>query len=201
MERLQTFNVSISNGNIKYPIGKSIFGVKNLPLKLFPATVANADIRSLKSLHTFLKECLYHMLVKFKQNRMVQTTRNFELLRQKTGFFKTIFDKALAPFWKTFLQLKQLFNAKLLISRLLSCQCSKNYISPTRVTRLQVAPNMVDPISIKDSVSSLNFTCNFTKEYIVPSPFILTIWCYCHHSLHTWSFTSELRLSKNAGTG
>ena len=51
MERLKTSNVSISNGNIKYPIGKSIFAV-NLPLKLFPATVANADIGSLKSLHT-----------------------------------------------------------------------------------------------------------------------------------------------------
>ena len=37
--------------NIKYPIGKSIFTV-NLPLKLFPATVVNADIGSLKSLHT-----------------------------------------------------------------------------------------------------------------------------------------------------
>ena len=87
MERLKTFNVSISNGNIRHPIG-------NLPLKLFPATVANADIRSPKSLHTFLKECLYHMLLKFEQNRMVQTTRNFELLtkkkkkkKKKTGFF------------------------------------------------------------------------------------------------------------------
>ena len=39
-------NVSISNGNIKYPRGKSIFAV-NLPLQLFPATVANADIGSL----------------------------------------------------------------------------------------------------------------------------------------------------------
>ena len=35
-------------------MGKSIFAV-NLPLKLFPATVANVDIESLKSLHTFLK--------------------------------------------------------------------------------------------------------------------------------------------------
>ena len=45
--------VSISNYNTKYPIGKSIFAV-NLPLKLFPATIANADIGSLKSLHKFL---------------------------------------------------------------------------------------------------------------------------------------------------
>ena len=54
MERLQTFNVSIRKSNIKYPIEKSIFAA-NLPLKLFPATVANANIGSLKSLHTFLQ--------------------------------------------------------------------------------------------------------------------------------------------------
>ena len=77
---------------IKHPIGKSIiFGV-NLPFKLFPATVANADIRSLKSLHTFHRKCLYHVLVKFEQNRMVQTTQNFEFFDKKTGFLK--------PFWQ-----------------------------------------------------------------------------------------------------
>ena len=72
MERLKTSNVSISNGYIKYPIGKSIFA-DNLPLKLFPATVANAEIGSLKSLHTLFD----NMLVQFEQNCMVQTTRNF----------------------------------------------------------------------------------------------------------------------------
>ena len=82
---IQTSNVSICNGNIKCPIGKSIFAV-NLPLKLFRATVANADIESLKFLHTFFKKCLYHMLVKFEQNRMVQTTQNFELFDTKPGF-------------------------------------------------------------------------------------------------------------------
>ena len=70
---------------IKYPIETSIFGV-NLPLKVFPATVANADIRSLKSLHKFLGECFYPMQVKFEQNRMVQTTPNFELFDKKPGF-------------------------------------------------------------------------------------------------------------------
>ena len=43
------------------------------------------------------------MLVKFEQNRMVKTTRNFELFDKKLGLLKTICDKALAPFWKTFL--------------------------------------------------------------------------------------------------
>ena len=85
MERLETSNVSIRNGNIKCPIRKSIFAV-NLPLKLFPATIANADIASLKSLQIFLRKYLYHMLVKFEQNRIVETTRNFKLLTKKHVF-------------------------------------------------------------------------------------------------------------------
>ena len=59
------------------------------------------------------------MLVIFEQNRMVQTRKKkFELFDKKNRFFKTIFDKALTPFWKAFLQLKQLFNNKLIIWRL-----------------------------------------------------------------------------------
>ena len=77
-----SFNVSIINGNIKYTIGKSIFAV-NLSFKLFSTTNANGDIGSQKSLHTFLKKCLYHMLLKFEQNDMVQTTRNCKLFEKK----------------------------------------------------------------------------------------------------------------------
>ena len=102
MQRLLTFNVYISNGTIEYLIAKSIFAV-NLPLKLFRAIFANADIGSLKSRHTFLKKCLYHMLVQFEQNRMVPTTHNFEFFDKKTGFFITGFDKEPTPLWKTFL--------------------------------------------------------------------------------------------------
>ena len=61
MERLYTSNVSISTGNIKCQIGKSIFAVI-LPLKLSHATVTNTDLGSLRSLHTFLKN-------KTKQNK------------------------------------------------------------------------------------------------------------------------------------
>ena len=48
---------------------------------------------------------------------MVQTTRNYELFdkkkkKKKKTFFITIFDKELTPFWKIFLYLKLLFNAK-----------------------------------------------------------------------------------------
>ena len=57
-------------------------------IKLFRATVANADIKSLKSLHTFLKQCLYHMIVKFEQNRMVQTSQNFELLTKRVCLYQ-----------------------------------------------------------------------------------------------------------------
>ena len=58
----------------------------NLPLKLFLATVANSDIEILKSLHSFLKKCLYHMPVEFEQNCMVQATRNFKRFDKKPGF-------------------------------------------------------------------------------------------------------------------
>ena len=91
MERLKTSNVSIRNSNIKYPIGKSNFA--KFAIKLFPATVANADIGSLKSLRTFLKKCLYHMLLKFEQNRMVETTQNFKLFDKKPGFSKPFLTK------------------------------------------------------------------------------------------------------------
>ena len=45
MERLQTSDVSIDNGNIKCPIRTSFFAV-NLTLKLFHVTLADADIGS-----------------------------------------------------------------------------------------------------------------------------------------------------------
>ena len=41
--------------------------------------IADADIGSLKSLHTLLDKYLDHMLVKLEQNRMVRTIKNFEL--------------------------------------------------------------------------------------------------------------------------
>ena len=96
---------------------------------------------------------------------MVQTTQNFELFDQKKKkkkkkkrSFKTIFNKALIPFWKTFLYLKQLFNAKLLITinfQTTIFQCSKQYDSLIDVTRLKVAPNMADSINTKDADSRL----------------------------------------------
>ena len=67
---------------------------------------------------------LDHMLVKFEQNRMVRTIQNLVLF-DKNKKSLTIFDKVLTPFWKTFLWLKQLFDAKILIQRLLSFSVPK----------------------------------------------------------------------------
>ena len=64
MERLQTSYDTVSNGNIKCPIEKSIFAV-NLLLKLFRATIANADTGILLSIH--LNTYLFNMLAKFNQ--------------------------------------------------------------------------------------------------------------------------------------
>ena len=49
---------------------------KNFPIAY--STIADADIRSLKSLHTLFDKYLDHMLVEFELNRMVQTIQNFE---------------------------------------------------------------------------------------------------------------------------
>ena len=73
-----------------------------------------------------------------KQNCTVQTKWNLELFDKKTGSFKTIFDKALTLFWKTFLWLKQLFSAKQLISRLQSFSVPKITVVRIRLTRLKV---------------------------------------------------------------
>ena len=66
----------------------------------FYVIIADADIWSLKSLHTLFDEYLDHMLVKFEQNRMIRTIQNCMLFDKK---WLTIFDKVWTPFWKTFL--------------------------------------------------------------------------------------------------
>ena len=45
--------------------------------RVFYITIANADIGSLKFLHTLFDKYLDHMLVKFEQNRVVQTILSF----------------------------------------------------------------------------------------------------------------------------
>ena len=75
-----------------------------------------------KSLHTLFVKHLDHILVNFEQNRMVRTIQNFEVFHEK---WLTIFDKGLTPFWMTFLWVKKIFDAKLLIQRLSSFSVPK----------------------------------------------------------------------------
>ena len=90
---------------IDFPIG-------HFMLPLLMLTPGGADIESLKSFHTIFDMYLDHILVKFKQNRVVQTKQNLHLLTKK---WLTIFEKVLTPVWKTFLLRKQFFDAKILI--------------------------------------------------------------------------------------
>ena len=69
--------------------------------RAFYVTIADADIERLKSLHKLFENYLDHMLMKFEQNRMVRTIQIFVLFDKKKWL--TIFDKVLAPFWKTLL--------------------------------------------------------------------------------------------------
>ena len=95
------------NGNIKYPIGKSIFAV-NLPLKLYRVTIANTDTESLKSLHTLFDTFLSHMLAQFEPNRMVQKVQNFKLFDKKRSFFNHFRQSVYAVLQDILIQ-KQLF--------------------------------------------------------------------------------------------
>ena len=111
---------------IDFPIGYFI-----LPLLIL-------DIESLKSLHTLFYKYLDHMLVEFKQNRMVRTIT-----------------KMVNHFWfdaiSEDVSVNEIITWCLTInSEAIIFQCSKNDGSPTRVTRLKVEPNMADPISLNE---------------------------------------------------
>ena len=51
--------------------------------RVFYITIADADIGSLKSIHTLFGKYLDRMLVKFDQNRMVRTVQNSDLFDKK----------------------------------------------------------------------------------------------------------------------
>ena len=57
--------------------------------------VTDADIRSLKSLHTLFDKLLDHILVKFEQNHIVENIHNFEFFGKN---WSTILEKGLTPF-------------------------------------------------------------------------------------------------------
>ena len=68
MERLQTSNVSISNGTTEQFYWQ-IYCKNGFSDRALYVIIGDADIGSLKSLH--LDRYLDHMLVKFEQNRVV----------------------------------------------------------------------------------------------------------------------------------
>ena len=90
---------------------------------VFYVTIADVDIGSQKSLYTLFDKYLDHMLVKFEQNGMVRSIQNIELFDKKQCLI--ILDKVLTLFWKMFLSLKQMFDAKQLIKRLSSISVPK----------------------------------------------------------------------------
>ena len=118
---LKTSNVSISKSSteeFKWQIYSKIW----FSGRAFYVTIADADIGSLKSLHILFDKYLDYMLVKFEQNRMVGIIQNFVFFDKK---WLKIFDKVLTPLWKTFLRLKLLLDAKILIQRLSSFSVPK----------------------------------------------------------------------------
>ena len=139
------------------------------------------------------------MLMKIEQNRMVRTIQIFELFDQK---WLTIFYKVLTPFWKTFLWLKQLFDAKLINSKTIIFKCSENYgrPSPTRVTRLNVAPNMADPISLNEKDHN-KWLCSFLdlQHYDSVKLFIkdnsVNLFCMNMHIFHKHVAVHDIYLS------
>ena len=93
------------------------------------------------------------MPVKFEQNRMVQNLTKFWAFWQKTGFFINFFWQRVDAILEDVPVAKIIFlcltiNLKVIIFRVFK----KNYGTATLVTRLKVAPNMADPISLNENL-------------------------------------------------
>ena len=120
----------------------------DLPISFFfYITIADADIESLKPLHTSFDKYLDHMLVKFEQKRLVRTIQ----------IFWTLWQKMVNHFWQSVDAISEDVPVTEIIVwwlninlKTLIFQCSKNYGSPTRVTRLKVASNIANPINLKE---------------------------------------------------
>ena len=76
-------------------------------------SVADTDIRKLKSLNTLLDKYLYHTQVKFEQTRMVRTKQELELFDKKC--LPIFIYKSVNAILEDLLHKKQLFYAKLWI--------------------------------------------------------------------------------------
>ena len=121
MKRLPIVSVSI--GNIKCQIGKSLFAGKSSVLLLEMMT-----LEVFKFLHYLIRIGSHHAGEILNQIVCSEVYKILTFLTKKREFFKDHFDKALMPFCKTFIQLKQLFHGKPSIFRLLSFSVSKNLV-------------------------------------------------------------------------
>ena len=89
---------------------------------------------------------------------MIRTTQNLEPFDKKPFTMLTISDISLAPFWMRFLQVKQLNDAKVFITRLPSFNVPKNDGSLTRETSLKVAVNMKYFTCLLETIRTLNYS-------------------------------------------
>ena len=94
-------NVSVSNGNLKFPIGKPIFAV-NLSLKLSRTTVTNATTESLKSLHTLFDTFSDYILAKFEPNRIVWNVQKLNYWTKNQVLLKPFLTKRWSHFVRRF---------------------------------------------------------------------------------------------------
>ena len=148
-------NIIISNGNIKSLIGKRSFAT-NFEIKCVHC----------KCWHWKSKICPYiiwyvfgHMLVKFEQNCMVRNIQNFELFNRKPGLFKAFFwTKLWRHLWWCFCSWNNCWMLNYWFEDShLSVFWIKKYESTTLPTRLKVASNMADPISIYTQTVALKY--------------------------------------------
>ena len=113
----QTSNVSICNGNMKYPIETSVFHtILRSSSFMFPLLLITVEVKN--TIYNSLKNYVYHKLAKFDQNQMIRNIQNFELFYEKPFSHVKHSDMSLAPFWKRFLQVKQFHDAKVFNTRL-----------------------------------------------------------------------------------
>ena len=85
-----TSDVSICNGNKKYPIVTSIF-TQIVAFKLFHVSIAITNSISSKYYLKFLTNYCNHKLTKFRQNWMIRTTQDLNLRDKKTGCYVNLF--------------------------------------------------------------------------------------------------------------
>ena len=87
MQRFQTSDISIRNGNLNEIPHQKIHFRSTLPFKLIHVTVANADIESLKSFHIFLKRYAHAGEI-WKKNRFSVKNLKISCSLNNTILFK-----------------------------------------------------------------------------------------------------------------